>query len=221
MPRAGKVYVVTHPPAIRGVYETWAACEAAVRGVRGARYQAVAGRAEAEAMLSGEGRALGPGRWAFVDGNHAGGVGVVLVEQHAGGGRDVREVATTVADVFARAGVPALADRAAVMRELARLRNVLAELAGLRAALELVVPGSPVTVVHDYEGVGAWVEGRWRAKDVVVREIVDACRALAHDRRLAVSFMHQPGHRSTWAGRDDFAAFNARADALAAAAARG
>jgi ribonuclease HI len=210
-----KVYVVTHPAAIRGVYETWAACEAAVRGVRGARYQAVSSREQAESVLSGEGRALPPGTWAFVDGNHAGGIGVVLVEQRADGSRDVREVATRVGDVFARATIPALGDRTSIARELARLRNVLAELGALYAALGLVPPGGAATVVHDYEGVGAWVERRWAAKDPVVREVVEACRARIAERRLAVGFLHQPGHRSTWAGRDDFAAFNARADALA------
>jgi viroplasmin and RNaseH domain-containing protein len=56
-----KVYVVTAPERIRGVYDSWPACEAAVKGVKGARFQAVASRAQAEAMLRGEGAALAPG----------------------------------------------------------------------------------------------------------------------------------------------------------------
>src|SRR5262249_58901728 len=75
-----KLYVVTTPAAIRGIYETWNACRAAVSGVRGARYQAVSSRAQAEALLSGEGLRLVPGRYAFVDGNAMRGVGVVLVD---------------------------------------------------------------------------------------------------------------------------------------------
>ena len=39
-----KVYVVTAPDEIRGIYPTWPECEAKVKGVRGARYQAVASR---------------------------------------------------------------------------------------------------------------------------------------------------------------------------------
>jgi hypothetical protein len=50
---------------------------------------------------------------------------------------------------------------------------------------------------------------------------VAACTALAASRRLALAFRHQRGHQSSWAGRDDFAHFNARADALATEAARG
>lgn len=214
-----RVYVVTDPPEIRGVYETWPACQAAVSGVPGARYQAVASRADAEAMLRGEGVALAAGAYAFIDGNHEGGVGVVLVEERAAGARAAREIATTVREVFAGAGLPRLGSAAAIRDELGRLRNVLAELGGLHAALSLVAPGTALTVVHDYEGVGAWMEGRWKTKDAVVAEVVEACRALVRAKRLAVTFRRQRGHQSTWAGRDDFAHFNTRADALATRAA--
>jgi len=124
-----------------------------------------------------------------------------------------------VYEVFAGAGLPSLATRPAIGAALRRLRNVLAELAALHLALRLVPEGSALTVVHDYEGVGAWLEGRWRAKDPLVAEIVASCRALIGRRRLAVRFRRQRGHAASWAGRDDFAHFNARADALATEAA--
>jgi hypothetical protein len=217
-----KVYVVTAPDRVRGVYDTWAACAAAVKGVSGARYQAVGTREQAEAMLRGEGTGLEPGLYAFVDGNHLGGVGVVLVEQTAAGEPEVREaLGLTVREVFATAGLPSLRTVTDVKAALLRLRNVLAELAALYLALRLVPEGATVTVVHDYEGVGAWLEGRWRAKDPLVAEIVAACRALIETRRLRVVFRHQRGHAAAWAGRDDFAHFNGRADALATEAAAG
>jgi hypothetical protein len=217
---SGKVYVVTEPERIRGIYDSWPACAAAVQGVSGARYQAVGSRAQAEAMLRGEGTALEPGLYAFVDGNHLGGVGVVLVERTAAGEPEVLEaLGLTVYQVFAGAGLPSLATRPAIAAALRRLRNVLAELAALHLALRLVAEGSAMTVVHDYEGVGAWLEGRWRAKDPLVAEIVESCRALIGRRRLAVRFRRQRGHAASWAGRDDFAHFNARADALATEAA--
>jgi len=216
-----KVYVVTAPERIRGVYETWPACEAAVKGVPGARYQAVASRAQAEAMLRGEGTALTPGLYAFVDGNHLGGVGVVLVDASGEAPEVVEEIGMTVTQVFAGGGVPPLATPGAIATALARLRNVLAELAALYLALRLVPEGGAVTVVHDYEGVGAWMTGRWKTKDPLVAEVVAACKALASSRRLTLAFQHQRGHQSTWAGRDDLAHFNARADALASDAASG
>ena len=217
-----KVYVVTAPDHIRGVYSSWPECAAAVKGVRGARYQGVASREQAEAMLRGEGPVLTQGLYAFVDGNHRGGVGVVIVEQ---GDEDdpvvVEQLGMTVREVLAGVGLPSLDSDRAIAAALARLRNVLAELAGLHLALRIVREGATFTVVHDYEGVGAWMEGRWRAKDPLVAEVIAACKVLVAGRRLTVRFRHQRGHQSSWAGRDDFAHFNAKADALATEASAG
>lgn len=211
-----KVYVVTEPPEIRGIYHSWPECEAKVKGVRGARFQAVANREQAEAMLRGEGTALTPGLWAFVDGNHLGGVGVVIVEKTADEQETVLEQGGfTVVEVLAGARIPLLDSKKAINDALRRLRNVLSELTALYLALKLVPEGAAVTIVHDYEGVGAWMEGRWKARDAVVAALTSACRALVEARRLRVSYRHQRGHQASWAGRDDFAHYNAKADALA------
>ena len=216
-----KVYVVTAPERIRGVYDTWPACEAAVKGVRGARFQAVTSRAQAEAMLRGEAASLAHGRYAFVDGNHLGGVGVVIVDAGTEEPTVEEALGMTVREVFAGGTVASLTQQSAIAAALARLRNVVAELAALYLALRIVPEGAAVTIVHDYEGVGAWMTGRWKTKDPLVAEIIAACHALAAARRLTLSFRHQRGHQSSWAGRDDFAHFNSRADALATEAATG
>jgi len=215
-----KVYVVTAPKRIRGIYASWPECQAAVKGVSGARYQAVASREQAEAMLRGEGRELSAGLYGFVDGNHLGGVGVVLIERRDG--EDpvvVDEVGMTVVQVFLTAGLPSLGSERAIRTALARLRNVLAELGALHLLLRIAPENSRLTVVHDYEGIAAWMEGRWRTNDPIVAEVVEGCRSVVRTRRLTVSFHHQRGHQSSWAGRDDFAHFNAKADALATEAA--
>jgi ribonuclease H-related protein len=212
-----KLYVVTAPPQIRGIYATWRECEAAVKGVRGARFQAVTSREQAEAMLSGEGTRLPPGLWAFVDGNHLGGVGVVIVSRVDDEDESVvEEGGFTVAEVLAGAGIPLLSSTRAIADALGRLRNVLAELAGLYLALRLTPEAATVTIVHDYEGVGAWMEGRWKTNDPVVAAVVGACRAAIEQRRLRVAYRHQRGHQAAWTGRDDFAHYNAKADRLAA-----
>ena len=218
--RTSKVYVVTAPEKIRGIYETWDACRAAVSGVAGARYQG-ASREVAEAMLRGEGLQLEPGTYAFVDGNAMGGIGVVLVNQAESGPVSVHERALTVYDVFERARIPSLDTRPKITAATDSLRNVLAELGALYAAIQAVPPGSTMTAVHDYEGVGAWVEGRWKAKNPIVADVVAACRALIEARRLRVRFRHQRAHESTFAGRNDFATYNTRADRLATEAALG
>lgn len=211
-----KVYVVTEPPEIRGIYRTWPECEAKVKGVRGAKFQSVASEEKAEAMLRGEGTALTPGLWAFIDGNHLGGVGVVLVRKTDEEQETVVEQGGyTVVEVLAGAGIAELASKKAINDALGRLRNILAELSALHLALTLVPDGAAVTIVHDYEGIGAWMERRWRTKDPIVALLVDACRALIARRRLTVAFRHQRGHQAAWAGRDDFAHYNAKADTLA------
>jgi hypothetical protein len=220
-PARPKLYVVTAPASVRGVYESWPACQAAVTGRPGARFQAVSSRAEAEALLSGEGIRLGPGRYAFVDGNAMGGIGVVLVEAAADAPPAVREVTTTIYEVFGGAGVAGLESRARITAAADRLHNVLAELGGLLAAVEATPAGTALTVVHDYEGVGAWLEGRWKTRDPLVAAIVAACRDRIAARGLTLAFRHQRGHQSTFAGPNDFAAFNALADRLATRAGLG
>jgi ribonuclease H-related protein len=217
-----KLYVVTAPDDRRGIYETWEACKAAVRGVAGARFQSVPSRAEAEALLSGDGVRLEPGLYAFVDGNHWGGIGVVLVRKSAGAATVLREVGTTVGEVFGGGGsIETLESPEAIAAALARIRNVLAELGGLYAALGLLSSGAAVTVVHDYEGVAAWVTGRWRAKDPTVVHVVAACRRRIAEGRFELSFRHQRGHQSVYAGVNEFATFNHRADTLATEASGG
>ena len=215
-----KLYVVTAPAAIRGIYESWEACRAAVSGVRGARYQAVTSRAHAEALLRGQGLRLPAGRYAFVDGNAMGGVGVVLVDRDGVVTRVREEIGTTVYSVLGEARVPSLDSRPKITRAVDTLRNVLAELAALYLAVSRAAPGA-LTVVYDYEGVGAWMEDRWKTRDPLVAELVAACRALAERRGIQLAFRHQKGHQSTFAGPNDWATFNARADRLATHAALG
>jgi len=200
--------VVLAPEAIRGIYDTWDACQAAVRGASGAVYRKVADRALATQLLVGEGRKLAPGTYAFIDGNHLGGLGVVLIHRRADGTAVTKALATTVAAVM-----PDLAG------ELSRLANPLAELAAVCAACRVVRPGTTLTIVHDYEGTGCFLDGRWTARDATMRRAVDRCKAAILEHELRVSFQHTPGHQSA-VGGDEVAAYNAQADALASAAGR-
>ena len=79
-------------------------------------------------------------------------------------------------------------------------------------------------VAHDPEArarLAREVSTLRRVRHPLVAEVIAACTALARDRRLTLAFRHQRGHQSSWAGRDDFAHFNARADARASEAASG
>ncbi|MEX0756082.1 MAG: ribonuclease H family protein [Actinomycetota bacterium] len=217
-----KVYVVTAPPSARGIYETWPECQAAVNGVKGARFMGVTSREKAESILDGEGVKLPPGRWAFTDANAAGGVGIVIVDQDAHGEATSQETSTTVQEILKDSGIPGLRTSREVDKALGDLHNILSEMSGFYAVLKDAVQGSKLAVVYDYKGVEKWmVEGGWKdAKSPVIAALVTACKQQIRDRDLQVSFQHQKGHSSTWAGRDDFARWNGRADQLATQASK-
>jgi len=209
-----KLYVVTAPESIRGIYEDWPSCQATVSGVRGARYQAVSSRQEAETLLTQGGVTLPPGRYVFIDGNAMGGVGIVFVHETASD-RITQEIGTTVQEIFAQGPLPGLNTPEHVARALDDARNVLAEMAACYHALRLAPEDSAFTVIYDYRGIEAWLTGTWAARHPHIQMLLHACRRLRNEKRLAVRFQHQAAHRSTYAGRNDFVTFNQQADRLA------
>jgi hypothetical protein len=213
-----RVYVVTQPHDIRGVYYTWPEVLDAITGSRQPRFMRVSSQAEAEAILEGRGVVLGPSLFAFTDGSGRGGVGIVIVVGSDTGGRPmvVKEIATSVHRALQGGGIPGLQSDEEVNEALGGLANSLTEMAALYAALREVPPGGAVTVVHDFVGVSAFMQDGGPVPDNVrLRGIIAACHALVDTNNLSIAFVHQPRGRSTWAGRHDLAELNARADALA------
>ncbi len=214
------VYVVFEPSSIRGIYDTWPECEAQVKGCAGAKFQKVATREQAESMLAGEKKILQPGLYAVLDGNHLGGIGVVLVNQVDTAVQTRQELFTTLAVLFPD-GIPAGDGTTFSAAEaLACIRNVAAELGAAAFALRHIPYGQAVTVVHDYEGVGAWLCGRWRAKDPFVKALLREIRRIICLSNLTVTFRHQRGHQIDRMGLDPLVQANRQADELAARASR-
>jgi hypothetical protein len=100
-------YVVTKPDDVRRVCDTWDECREKVRGRRGNCYMNVYDKDGADAILSGRGLVLAPGRDAFADANGLGGIGVVIVRGVEGGGEpDVeKEITTSGRAVFKWDGI--------------------------------------------------------------------------------------------------------------------
>jgi hypothetical protein len=210
-------YVVTEPKSVRGVYTTWEECQAATGDAAGSRQMRVETQEEGEAILAG-GVILDTGWYAFTDGNALGGVGVVLVRMADGEDEPevVNEIAASVKEVLGEAAIPGLESDLEVDESLDRLANILAEMAGLYAAINASPDGSRVTIVHDYMGVGAFMRKEWRARNSIVDAVGSVSRSLAERKGLQLRFQHQASHRSSHARRHDFARFNGRADELAA-----
>jgi Caulimovirus viroplasmin len=153
-----KFYVVTAPESARGIYDTWAECRTKVNRIPGARFQSVDGRQKAEAMLAG-GIVLPLGTFAFTDGNAAGGVGVVVLEQGQDTVEVIHDVSTTVTAVFAKAGIRGLESGEAVVVALGGLHNILARSQACTTRWPLWRPARPSRLCTTTK---AWVLG-WNA----------------------------------------------------------
>ena len=94
--------------------------------------------------------------------------------------------------------------------EFASSRNVAGEVHGAIRAIETAIQQGckSILVVHDYEGVSAWAEGRWKAKlplTLWYRNKINELRA-----KIDISFKWVPGHNGV--------AGSGRADELAKSA---
>jgi len=59
----------------------------------------------------------------------------------------VKEISTSVTEVFGRSGIAGLESR----------DDNLAELAGLYYVVGQIAPGTTFTLVHDYDGIAEWL----------------------------------------------------------------
>jgi len=138
-------------------------------------------------------QSIGPGRtWIFTDGSSRGWFAAVIIDTKRG---TIRRAATRVYPVS---------------------QNIGPEVCGLILGLELTPTHSPITVVHDYVGVGAWALGVWRCdpekKNRRLRVLVARVRKLIRRRKLDIKFIHHGGHQDNGS---DFTRWNCEADRLA------
>lgn len=139
-----------------GIYETWAECEAEVKGYKGAKYKKFKSKEEAKLFLQGmeseskmkdsielrDNEVI-----AYVDGSFSlekmtFSYGVVLITREG-----IEEFNGQDND-----------------KELASMRNVSGELKGAMVAMEIAVDrGMEVLYLHyDYAGIEEWALGRWK-----------------------------------------------------------
>lgn len=146
-----------------GIYMTWDDCKAQVDGFPGAEYKSFADAAEAAAYLgiagSGDGQGNGEsfpeGVRAYVDGSYDVSTGrfscgVVMIRTNADGSIKTREISQAFDD-----------------EEAAQQRNVAGEIMGAKTAIDFCLRNGidEVEIYHDYEGIGKWADGEWKAKN--------------------------------------------------------
>lgn len=213
-------YVIVLPESVAGVYATWDECLSLLDDLKGdRRCMEVTSWKEGEDILAGVGVRLELGLHAFTDGNALGGIGLVLAEMHKDDDLEIIEqLSTNVYDVL---GDLELDEGETIKAGLSRTKNILAEMTALYLAVTRIRGNSAVTIVHDYVGVSDSIEGRSkRARDLLLRSVIGRTKDLIAEGDLTLTFRHQKGHRSDWAGRHDYARLNRLADELATRGAR-
>lgn len=198
-----------------GIYRTWAECESQTKGVSGAIFKSFATMEEAQKFveegtddtfremavddinsrvdqkLSGlkEDEVV-----AFVDGSYnsqkeKSGFGAVLID-HMG-------QKTSLSGAFTKESSP----------EFLELRNVAAELEGVKEAIKCAVERhkSKITIYYDYAGIGNWADGSWQAKKDLTKQYVSFLNE--YRSLIAVELIKVPAHSGV--------AYNEEADALA------
>ena len=157
---AKKVYAV-RKGRTTGLFMNWDDCKAQVDGFAGAEYKSFADPAEAMAYLGLAEKAKNStdsfpeGVRAYVDGSYdnASGrfsCGVVIVETDAAGNSETTELNAAFDDA-----------------EAAQQRNVAGEIMGSKLAIDHCMANGikSVEIYHDYEGIGAWADRKWKANN--------------------------------------------------------
>ena len=184
---AKKVYAV-RKGRTTGIFMNWDDCKAQVDGFAGAEYKSFADPADAMAYLGlSEAAEAGEEKFpegirAYVDGSYdsASGrfsCGVVIVETDANGNSETTELNAAFDDA-----------------EAAQQRNVAGEIMGSKLAIDWCLANGikAIEIYHDYEGIGAWADRRWKANNPLTqgyRDFVEEAR-----RDLDVHFVKVKAH---------------------------
>ncbi|RHR33795.1 viroplasmin family protein [Eubacterium sp. AF19-12LB] len=168
-----------------GIYETWAECEAQTKGFSGAQFKSFGSMAEAEAYMTGayiEDKTTDVNNSvdeinnqveeeiskltendviAFVDGSYSSvakksGFGVIIL--------DDKGIQTHLYKAFTEQ----------YNTEFLEFRNVAAELEGVKEAVKWAIAYKKenIKIYYDYEGIGKWADGSWKAKKNLTRKYV-------------------------------------------------
>lgn len=213
-----KKYYAVKNGRVPGIYETWNEAKEQVDGFSGAEYKSFSTLKEADEYMSCESALITDDTEmqdseslnqevenkiealqedeaiAFVDGSYdvsaeISGFGAILIS--CGGSRELNYKSFNK-----RLG-----------EEFITLRNVAAELEGVKEAVKWAIASNKkkITIYYDYEGIEKWVNGEWRARKRLTSEYVKFMQE--KKRLLDIDFVKVPAHSGI--------KLNEEADALA------
>lgn len=166
-------YYAVRVGKVPGIYNTWAECEAQVRGYSGAIYKKFNTKSEAEAFIAGadsapvevvaEDIALNADEMiAYVDGSY-----------------DIADLSYSYGGVLIYGGEEIEISKRYAADELSSFRNVAGELKGAMAAIEKAIEmGVKKIYLHyDYTGIENWALGNWKTNNIATKsykEFIDS-----------------------------------------------
>ena len=189
---ANKKYYAVLRGRSEGIFPTWDACRLQVQGYPGAVFKSFSTREEAEAYLSAAPSAtsaqvdvisladtLGETECiAYVDGSYqketgAFSYGMVVILPNGEEIYDSQKYTDS---------------------PLASMRNVAGEIRGAEAAMRYALTHgiTKLYLFHDYQGIAAWCDGSWEAKQEGTRAYRDFYRQASQ--KVAIHFIKVKGH---------------------------
>lgn len=169
---------------VPGIYNTWNECKELVIGFPNAEFKKFETVKEARNYIKNE-KPIKDNKkpenqltnYAFIDGSYNEDTGVygyggILVNEYVehkfqGNGRDP---------------------------EYSKLRNVAGELCGALAVIKMALGLNmkKLTIYYDYEGIGKWATGEWKAKNKITQGYRDYIKQVKD--KLELHFVHVRGH---------------------------
>ncbi len=182
-----------------GIFESWQECKAQVDGFSGAEYKSFTKREDALSYL---------GISAGADNAPADNS---VVRAYVDGSYNIETCAFSFGAVILSGGEELTFSQKYADSELALMRNVAGEIKGAEFVIRYCAENgiSAVEIYHDYEGIAAWAEGRWKTnKDgtIAYKKLFDEL-----SKKVSVKFVKVKGHSGD--------KYNDMADALAKKAA--
>lgn len=181
----------------QGIFETWAECEAQVKGYSGAEYKSFSDHKSASEYLNIKNNIKQDSEdivKVYVDGSYSkvlgtAGYGCVFIDK----GKVVHTISQNIE-----------------VDPLENLWNVSAEIAGVLAAVKWAIDQelNALSIYYDYEGLKNWLDGSWKANKQTTRSYVEEMAVNAQ--KIKINFFKVKAHSGDQ--------FNEMADELAKAA---
>ena len=172
-----------------GIFTTWGECEKQVKGYKNARFKGFYTRAEAEAFL---GKPQSRHSESAIDAAMRIASNDYTIAYCDGSYNEEYDAFSYGVVIVTKDGEYVELSKRIDYSEFSEYRNVAGEVHGAMAALQYCEENklSPVILHYDYEGIGAWATGAWRARSEISAAYLEFLSKLT----IKVYFQKVKGH---------------------------